>query len=406
MSPSGFGPGEPAAAGRRAPEYRAATSGPSDHERSVPLGRGVQHVDQVGDTDDTTGRYTGEHQRAKRDYRPAGSKPPFRAPSEMGTGQREVSYRAVDGPQMGEPHERNVDGVTAVSEPRSRKKDAFRPSGTREFATQEPAAGQSNEQSGFTAVDSRDAHGGRRSIHRRKTSDEKRQNPVPVEIPIPAPIATSADDSMDRTRMLDVSGGVVEKTEMIQQSDLDEAVRAAGRMVGGVPASEHEEEARTRVVRRTDDFDALLQGNDSQQLQRTEAVSPVALQAQPRGLPTPMPIASPNPSPRQAPDPSPRRAARAVPEASAPGGAAGPSPLPRRGGGASAAGPSPSPRPSRRAEPVPSPSPMPSGSAPSPRRGGPRSSHADYFEAGIDEDVDLTDASPLFASFRTERSDR
>jgi len=35
---------------------------------------------------------------------------------------------------------------------------------------------------------------------------------------------------------------------------------------------------------------------------------------------------------------------------------------------------------------------MPSGSAPSPRRGGPRSSHADYFEAGIDEDVDLTDA--------------
>ena len=406
ISPSGFAEQDAAARGRdygprgrRAADYRAAEVEPEIGERRVPLGRAVQSVGQEMPPDDGPPRITGEHRRPERSYEPAQSTPTFRAPSEMGTGKRGVSYRATQGRSSVDVSAANPDGVTAVEDARAKKPAT---GGTREFAEVRPvsqrpqeagAEADTGQQDGFTPGYGRDGHGGRRSIHRRKSANEQRQGPVAVDIPLPSFTGAQSLPGMERTRMLDVGNQVLEKTEVVLQSELDDAVDAQ-RAMGGVPATEDDDHARTRVVRRSEEFDELLQRRASVDLAPTGRVVAGVVAPTPEAVPSSQGTVEPTGPGRGGPDPRPRRLTRSersdAPVAVVGEPRAGPSPAPR-------SSPGPSPTPKGR----PSPSPRPAESAPIASRpsGGAtpvavsaRGSHADYFETGIDEDVDLTDA--------------
>ena len=394
-APSGFPAREKSEGETRARDYRPAQQMPETQERRVPLGRAVRDaVDAVGPQSTPTGQ-TDEHRRPARSYGRGEARSAFREHPEQGVGTPNVSYRAASGVPSDIMPTENEGGVTKVSDGRSRRQEEPQGGATREFDQKGGVTAKLDEgRDGSTRVDDRDAHGGRRSIHRRKTVGEQRQAAVPVEIPVPVP---AADESMDRTRVLDVRGDFAEKTELLGRGEIDAVLGAGRRQVGGVPVSEDDEDLRTRVVRRSDEFDALISGEDSQANLRTEAISVPVPRAMPKALSKPVPFvppvpqavparpAGPSPDPRPAPDPRPRRAAPDPSPASAKSAGAGPSPLPRR-----SVGPSPTPRAVAKPEAeeqVPSASESRQAS-PSNRR----SAHADYFEAGIDDDVDLTDA--------------
>jgi len=404
VSASGFGEvGDPAGETiRRSSNYRPAVSHAENQERRVPLGRAVQHSDGTHEVRRDRSRITAENQRPNRSYGASTTPSSDRPSGEVTTGIQGVSYRAADGFPT-DVTAKGGEGATTVRDPRAHGHGRREGHGPSQQAAAHVAQQQKDGRDGFTAVDGRDAHGGRRSIHRRKTSNEHQQGPVAVEIPVPSRVPPEDPDSMDRTRVLDVGQALAEKTELLQQSELDAAVQSAQRMSGGVPIPDDEEEARTRVVRRSDEFDAVLQIQGGQQDLRTDAVNPAANQVKARPQPFPSPAAprfpdptpnqGPSPSPRSAPDPRPRKGDWADLQGTAPAGGAGPSPLPRRVTTPTpTGGRSPMPRPVRSAEPKSGPEPV---AVPRPRASRPsdrRSAHADYFETGIDEDVDLTDA--------------